>query len=406
MEERADILIIGGGIVGLATAMTLARRTGAMVVVAEAENEIARHQTGHNSGVIHSGLYYKPGSLKAVNCTRGREELVAFCREHNVAHEICGKVVVAVDEDEVARLEALRQRGEANGLTGMTTLSAEALKEREPSIQARAALLVPQTGIVDFKQVADAYRRVFTGWGGVLRTGFRVASIQTGRDEIVAHADSGDVIRATYLINCGGLYSDRIASMAGVDPGLQIVPFRGEYYELRPERSSLIRHLVYPVPDPRFPFLGVHFTRMIHGGVEAGPNAVLALAREGYRWRDISVRDLLRMASYGGFRRMTGRYWRTGFGEMRRSLNKPAFVNALRRLMPELQDNDLMPGGSGVRAQAVLPDGSLADDFRIAEAPRMIHVLNAPSPAATASLSIGRDITSRAIQLFGLREIS
>ncbi len=398
-----DIAIIGGGIIGLATAMKLSARVAASLIVLEAEERIATHQTGHNSGVIHSGIYYKPGSLKARNCVAGREELYRFCQDHGIVHEKCGKVIVATHADEMPLLEELERRGNANGVDGVRKLSATELREYEPHVAGLAGLLVAVTGIVNYVEVTQTYARLTAERGGVIWTGARVRRVERRTSEIVLETERGEV-RCRHLINCGGLQSDRIARMCGVEPRLQIIPFRGEYYELIPERRSLVRNLVYPVPDSRFPFLGVHFTRAIGGGVEAGPNAVLALKREGYGWRNISARDVVGMVRYGGFWRMALKYWRMGCGEMYRSLSKAAFVRALQRLIPELCADDLKPAGAGVRAQAVDPSGALVDDFRILEDERMIHVLNAPSPGATASLSIGRTVAETAIRRFGLRE--
>ncbi|HMO49636.1 MAG TPA: L-2-hydroxyglutarate oxidase [Kiritimatiellia bacterium] len=404
METSSDILVVGGGIVGLASAYALQRSFAVTVNVLEAEPEVATHQTGNNSGVIHSGLYYRPGSLKARHCTRGRLLLLEFCRKHGLAHEVCGKVVVATREEELAALQTLEERGRANGLEGVRRLSAEEIREREPQCAGIAGLWVPQTGIVDFKQVAQALAREICDHGGAVTTGATVTAIRAGPEGVVVTDARGREFRARYLINCAGLQSDRIARLAGLAPALAIIPFRGEYYELKPERHGLVRNLIYPVPDPRFPFLGVHFTRMIHGGVEAGPNAVLAFQREGYRRTAFSWRDVRAMAGYGGFWRMAGRHWRTGLGEMHRSLSKRAFVHALQRLLPAIREEDLVPGGAGVRAQAVAPDGALLDDFCIEQAPGMIHVLNAPSPAATSSLSIGEAIAAMARTSFALKE--
>jgi L-2-hydroxyglutarate oxidase len=394
------ILIVGGGIVGLACGLFLSRRPTFRVIVAEAEAEIASHQTGHNSGVIHSGLYYKPGSLKAQNCTAGREALYRFCKENGIAHEQCGKVVVAVDPAQVPALDELERRGRANGLDGIRRLTPEELVEREPYARGVAALFIPQTGIVDFKEVARAYARHIVEAQSDVMTNCRVVGVRCADGALVIETTRG-AIRADLLINCAGLQSDRVARLCGVEPGVQIVPFRGEYYELVPERRSLVRNLIYPVPDPRFPFLGVHFTRMINGNVEAGPNAVLAFKREGYHRLDFSLHDTADLATNPGFWRMASRYWREAAGEFHRSFSKAAFVKALQRLMPAIRPDDLVPAGAGVRAQAVSPDGKLVDDFHIVEADRMIHVLNAPSPAATASLSIGATIAEKARRHLG-----
>ncbi len=386
-----DIVIIGGGIVGTATALALLKQKEYSILIVEAEEKLAAHQTGNNSGVIHSGLYYKPGSLKAKNCTRGREMLYDFCRENNIKYEKCGKIVVAVSKDELPVLEMLYERGTANGLAGIKKLSADELKEYEPSAAGIAGLFVPQTGIVDYTDVTKAYASIIREKGGEIETKCRFLSLKSNKDELVLSTTKGD-IKTKYLINCAGLYSDRVARKCGVNPGLQIVPFRGEYYKLKKEKEHLVKNLIYPVPDPEFPFLGVHFTRMIKGGVEAGPNAVLAFKREGYSHTAFSVKDTFQMFTYTGFWRMASKYYKMGFGEFYRSFSKKAFVNALQKLIPEIQIDDIEPGGAGVRAQALEPDGKLVDDFRIKEDKRMLHVLNAPSPAATASLSIGEYI--------------
>ena len=397
-----DVAIIGGGIVGLATAMTLtSRHTGLGLILLEAEDKVAKHQTGNNSGVIHSGLYYKPGSLKARNCVEGREALYAFCAEHAIAHEKCGKLVVATLPEELPRLENLEARGHANGLQGLRRLGAEELKEYEPHVTGLAGLHVPDTGIVDYVQVANTYAKLVKKVGGVIQTNTRLTHCQHEPNELRLVTTQGE-IRCRTLINCGGLQSDRIARLCGIDPKLKIVPFRGEYYELVPEKQSLVKNLIYPVPDPAFPFLGVHFTRMIHGGIEAGPNAVLAFKREGYTRSSFRVSDMVEMAGYGGFWQMARKHWRMGMGEFHRSYSKPAFVKALQRLLPELREADVYPAGAGVRAQALEPNGALVDDFRIADSDRMIHVLNAPSPAATASISIGRSIAEMAEKNFRL----
>ncbi len=387
---------------GSAVAMSAAERFGGRVAIIEKEATLAAHQTGHNSGVIHSGLYYKPGSLKAANCTAGRRALYRFCAEEGIAHENCGKIVVATREAELGPLATLEARGRANGLIGLRRIGPEEIREREPHIDGIAGLVVPETGIVDFIGVTATYGRRLAAAGGELCFNTRLTACRRETDELILETTRG-VLRTKYLINCAGLSCDRVARRCGVDPGLRIVPFRGEYYELAANRRHLVNHLIYPVPDPRYPFLGVHFTRMVAGGVEAGPNAVLALRREGYRWRDVSPRDIASYLFYPGFWRMALRYWRTGLSEVYRSLSKRAFVKALRRLLPELERSDVHRAGAGVRAQALLPTGALADDFRIVEGDRMIHVLNAPSPAATASLSIGRAVADLAGGHFGLR---
>lgn len=395
-----NVVIVGGGIVGLASGLALSEQTGLRVTVLEAEADVAAHQTGHNSGVIHSGLYYKPGSLKARNCTAGRDAMYRFCAEHGIRHERCGKVVVAVDENDLPALAELERRGQANGLDGIRRVGPEELKEIEPQARGVAALVVPQTGIVNFTDVSRAYARLIADAQGEVRTNTRVTYVRRDGQGLAVETNAGP-IRADLLINCAGLQSDRVARLCGVEPGVQIVPFRGEYYELTPDQRGLVRNLIYPVPDARFPFLGVHFTRMIGGGVEAGPNAVLAFRREGYHRLDFSLRDSVDMATFPGFWRMAARYWRTGAGEFHRSFSKSAFVTALQRLMPAIRAEHLVPAGSGVRAQAVGPDGKLIDDFRIVEAERMVHVLNAPSPAATSSLSIGATVAQMALKHLG-----
>jgi L-2-hydroxyglutarate oxidase len=352
--------------------------------------------------VIHSGLYYKPGSLKANNCTEGRRALYRFCEEEGVAHDNCGKIVVATRPEELGPLKTLLERGAANGLRGLRRIGPEEIREIEPHIDGIAGLTVPETGIVDFLGVTEAYGRRLTAEGGAILLGTRFLSCRRDPHQLVLETTRG-ALYAKHLINCAGLACDRVARRSGVDPGLRIVPFRGEYYELVPERRHLVNHLVYPVPDPRYPFLGVHFTRMVKGGVEAGPNAVLALMREGYRWRDFSLKDIGSYLFYPGFWKMAFRYWKTGFAEVYRSLSKRAFVKALRRLLPDLRMPDVKRAGAGVRAQALLPTGALADDFRIVETKDMIHVLNAPSPAATASISIGRAVADLAGKRFGLK---
>jgi L-2-hydroxyglutarate oxidase len=396
-----DVAIIGGGIVGMATAMALTAQYRVDLIVLEAEEQFASHQTGNNSGVIHSGIYYKPGSLKARNCVEGREALYRFCQKHGVPNERCGKVVVAAADNELPLLDELERRGRANGVQGLERLTPGQLREREPHVAALAGLWVPATGIVNYAAVTRVCTRLVQEAGGSAWTGARVFKVHPEGTTLILETGRGEV-RCRYLINCGGLQSDRVARLCGIDPGLQIVPFRGEYYELVPERRFLVRNLIYPVPDPRFPFLGVHFTRMISGGIEAGPNAVLALKREGYRWSSISAKDTLQMAAYRGFWKMVRKYWKTGIGELYRSVSKKAFVRALQKLVPEVRLEDVRRIGAGVRAQAVDPSGSLVDDFRLAEAPRMIHVLNAPSPAATASISIGRTIAALAGKNFHL----
>lgn len=402
MPATCDIAIVGGGIVGMATALALTSQPGSKLIVLEAEDHLAAHQTGHNSGVIHSGLYYKPGSAKAKNCVLGRKLLYQFCEEHAIPHERCGKLVVATSEEELPALDELERRGRANSLQGLLRIPGPALHDYEPHVNGIAGLRVPETGIVDYRVVTGAYADCVQAEGGEIRLGARLLGCCRESGGLALETTAGD-IHCRYLINCGGLQSDRIARLCGVEPGVQIIPFRGEYYELVPERRHLVRNLIYPVPDPRFPFLGVHLTRMINGCVEAGPNAVLAFRREGYDLRAISIRDLVEMARFDGFWRMARRFWRNGVMEVYRSLSKRMFWLALRRLVPDLRFHDIQPAGAGVRAQAVTANGDLVDDFRIVQAERMVHVLNAPSPAATASLSIGRTIAGMAREAFDLR---
>jgi (S)-2-hydroxyglutarate dehydrogenase len=401
-DSRYDVIIVGAGVVGLGVGLELTRRfPSRRVLVLEKETRVATHQSGHNSGVIHSGVYYKPGSLKARLCVAGAAAMVNFCREHSIPYNVCGKVIVATEQEEIPRLHELRKRGEANGLNGLRLIGPEQLREIEPHASGVRALVVPSTGITDYALVSGKYAELISANGGTILTSAAATSIRRSSSEIVVETPRG-AFSANSLINCAGLYSDRISRMAGDEPGIMIVPFRGEYYDLLPERASLVRALIYPVPDPRFPFLGVHFTRRISGRVDAGPNAVLSLAREGYRHSDINLRDLASCLGFPGFWRMASRHWRNALGEWHRSLSKPAFVHALQRLVPKVQDNDLVPGGSGVRAQALKPDGALVDDFQFVPSPRMLHVINVPSPAATASLSIGKAIVNTAAATFGL----
>ncbi len=390
-SKMYDVAIIGGGIVGTATAMALTRKHNISLVILEAEEQLAAHQTGNNSGVIHSGLYYKPGGLKAKNCTQGRELLYQFCEEHGIAYERCGKVVVATRQEQIPILEELEKRGTANGLTGMKRLKGEEIKEYEPHVEGLEGLWIPQTGIVDYIQVTRKFAEIAQQHGAEVKLGHRVVGFQKKKDELILETTKG-AIHTRNLINCAGLQSDRIAKLCGVDPGLRIVPFRGEYYKLIPEKEYLVKNLIYPVPDPQFPFLGVHFTRRIEGGIEAGPNAVLAFKREGYTKTSFSLRDTLDTFLYPGFWKLAGKYMKTGLGEFYRSFVKSAFTRALQELVPEVQKDDLVPGGAGVRAQALKHDGALVDDFCIEEVPHMVHVLNAPSPAATASIAIGNTI--------------
>lgn len=389
--ERAELVIVGGGIVGLATAQRFTlRHPGKRVVVLEKEASLAAHQTGRNSGVIHSGLYYKPGSLKARNCRRGKQLLEDFCRAESLPFERCGKVVVAVDASEIERLEQLHARGVANGVD-CTRIDAARLKELEPHVAGVAALHVPETGIVDYPAVCARLAQLVERSGGSVRTRARVHTIRAESGGVAVATEAGD-FDAQLVVNCAGLHSDRVARMESGSRPARIVPFRGEYFELAPVARSLVRNLIYPVPDPTFPFLGVHFTRMIHGGVECGPNAVLALAREGYTWSRLSVRDLWDTLSYGAFWKLARRHWRTGGMEVWRSLSKSAFTRSLQRLIPDVRSEHLVAAPAGVRAQALAPDGALVDDFLIRRSARVVHVCNAPSPAATSALAIGESI--------------
>ena len=397
--ERADVAVVGAGIIGLASAHAILRsRPGLKVLVVEKELRPAVHQSGRNSGVIHSGIYYRPGSLKARMATNGRLALLEFCRTHCIPHEIGGKVIVATDESERPGLDELARRGRANGVA-VELVGRDRLAELEPHAQGVAALHVPGAGVVDFAQVCEALARLLGADGGELRPGQRVRELREIDERVVVVTEKQE-IEARVVVNCGGLYSDRLA--AGPDgrgaSTLRIVPFRGEYCRLAEHRADLVRSMIYPVPDPRFPFLGVHFTRGIDGEVHAGPNAVLALAREGYSWRVVDLTEILELLRFPGFRRLLARHWRTGLGEISRSLSKTSFVNALRRLVPAVEARDLIPAGAGVRAQAVDSTGALVDDFVLQESPRVVHVLNAPSPAATASLEIGRAVAERALQ--------
>jgi L-2-hydroxyglutarate oxidase len=379
----------------------LERYPGLSLTVLEKEDRLAAHQTGHNSGVIHSGLYYKPGSLKALTCTSGREALYSFCAEHGIAHERCGKIVVATCDAEIPALDVLEQRGRENGLTGLERFDGPGLRHFEPHAAGIAGLFVPQTGIVDYAAVTGAYADVIRSRGGQVRTGCNVERVTRQQGEFVLGTAQGD-LPCRFLINCAGLQCDILARLCGIDTDVHIIPFRGEYYLVAAARRGLVKNLIYPVPDPAFPFLGVHFTRMIAGGLEAGPNAVLAFKREGYGRFSFSLRDTLEMFMFAGFRTLARRYWRVGVQEYRRSFSRKMFVRDLRRLVPELQDEDVRPGGAGVRAQAVDREGRLLDDFCLVDGDGMIHVLNAPSPAATASISIGRAIADHAAEHFSL----
>jgi L-2-hydroxyglutarate oxidase LhgO len=400
--SRFDLVVIGGGIIGLATALEVTRRFPRLrLAILEKEDGVARHQSGHNSGVIHSGVYYKPGSLKARLCVEGARAMVEFCSRHGIPHEVCGKVIVATRQDEVPRLEELQRRGEASGIAGLRLLSSGELQELEPHCRGVLALHVPATGITDYAQVCAKYAELVQAQGGEIRFRSRVTGFVRSGGETVVQSASGDYA-ARLVINCAGLFSDRISQMAGAHIDGRVIPFRGEYYDLAPARQHLVRNLIYPVPDPRFPFLGVHFTRRINGTVDAGPNAVLAFRREGYRKTDFSVRDFAGTVTYPGFWRMASRYWRNGIAELHRSWRKRVFVEALQRLVPEVAEADLVAGGSGVRAQVLRADGSLVDDFLFVPHQNMLHVMNVPSPAATASLPISRTIVELAATNFGL----
>ncbi len=402
-DSRHDVVIVGGGIIGLAVALEITKRFPRLrLLLLEKEDRVGQHQSGHNSGVIHSGVYYKPGSQKAKLCVGGAHAMVEFCRAHDIPYQVCGKVIVATHQNEFPRLEELRRRGEANGLTGLRLIGAEELREIEPHASGLRALAVPSTGITDYAVVCEKYADLIRAQGGTILTSTAVTNLRNLADEIVIETKSQS-FSTSYLINCAGLFSDRIAALAGGKRDIIIVPFRGEYYDLIPERSSLVRALIYPVPDPQFPFLGVHFTRRINSTVDAGPNAVLAFRREGYRRTDFSLRHLASSLAFPGFWRMAAKHWRSGLDEFHRSFSKPAFVCALQRLLPELRAEDLVPGGSGVRAQALRRDGTLVDDFQFVPAGRMLHVLNVPSPAATASLVIGRSIVDTAENAFSLK---
>ena len=402
MSERYDVAIVGGGIVGLATALRmLERRPGLRLAVVEKEHELASHQSGRNSGVLHAGLYYAPGSLKARLCREGKDALERFCEEHAIPFERCGKLVVAVDETELPRLAELETRGEANGLRGLEEVGPERIREIEPHAAGIRALHVAETGIVDFRRVALALGDEVRARGGRIMLDHRVTAIDRHGNDLVIETSRGPLL-AGNLIACAGLQSDRLARMTGAPELMRVVPFRGDYCSLKPHARHLVRGLVYPVPDPAFPFLGVHFTRRIDGDVWAGPNAVLAFARERYGRFDLSPRDAVAALAYPGFRRLTRRYWRTGLAEMRRDWSKTAFVQACRRLVPELEPDDVEWGPSGIRAQTVLPSGDLADDFSVQASEHVLHVRNAPSPAATASLAIGRVLAERAAERFAL----
>lgn len=398
-DMQYEVIVIGGGIVGLATALkVLEKKPGARVCVVEKESRIADHQTGHNSGVIHSGIYYKPGSLRALNCREGYDALLQFCDEHSIPYEICGKVIAATRDWERPQLDKILANGRANGLTGIRRISAEETREIEPHVAAVEAIWVPQTGIINYRRVAEKYAALITANGGEVRTGFAVEKIQRVPGNAIAVAGPAGELTTKVVVNCAGLYSDKVAAMSGQDMrGLKILPFRGEYYMLKAEKQYLVRNLIYPVPNPEFPFLGVHYTRMIEGGIEAGPNAVLAFRREGYRRQDFHLGELAETLAFPGFRKMARKHWRYGLDEFRRSYSKRAFVTALQHLIPEVGYDDLERGGAGVRAMACDATGNLVDDFFILESPQVVNVCNAPSPAATASLAIGKFVAGKAL---------
>jgi L-2-hydroxyglutarate oxidase len=395
---QTEVVVIGGGIIGLASALQLLQQQPKLkLVLLEKEQQLAAHQTGHNSGVIHSGLYYKPGSLKATNCIRGYNYLVDFAEKHNIPFDLCGKVVVATDKAELPALEILYERGKANGLSKIEKIGPEQLREREPHCAGIEALWVPYTGIIDYVKVAKAYAAEIEKLGGEIITSQQVQQVVPegkGRKIITNNKEIGCKV----VVNCAGLYADKLAKMTTPEADLRIIPFRGEYYELKQEKQYLVKNLIYPVPDPAFPFLGVHFTRMAKGGVEAGPNAVFSFKREGYKKTDFHLAEALESIRWPGFRKVATKYWRTGLGEFYRSWSKPAFVKALQKLIPEIQQTDLVPGGAGVRAQACDRNGGLIDDFIILEAPGVVNVCNAPSPAATSSLSIGETVAQKVAQ--------
>lgn len=394
-ENNFDIIIIGAGIVGLATAYQLSQKyTNSKIALLEKESDIAQHQSSHNSGVIHSGIYYQPGSLRATNCKKGYDLLLAFCDEHGIDYDICGKVIVATNEEERPVLEKIFQKGLKNGLTGIKKIGPEATKEYEPHVQSVESILVPQAGIIDYLDVARKYAELIQKSGHAVLCDHEVVKTIYKKNEIVLETSKG-VFKCNQLINCAGLYSDKVALQNTTDVPLQILPFRGEYYELKPEKQYLVKHLIYPVPNINFPFLGVHFTRMIKGGIEAGPNAVLAFRREGYTNKQFHGGEFWETIKYSGFRKIAMKYWKDGLMEMRRSYSKKLFVKALQKLIPEITMDDVVPGRAGVRAMACYPDGELADDYIFADKGKVINVLNAPSPAATSSLAIGETVAGK-----------
>jgi L-2-hydroxyglutarate oxidase len=397
---KYDIVIIGGGIVGLATALRLKEaNSGLKIVLLEKEEKLAKHQTGNNSGVIHSGIYYKPGSLKATNCISGYHQLIDFCNKNGIKYELCGKIIVATDHKELPALENIYKRGLENGLQGLKKINQEEIFGHEPHCAGIAGIFVPQTGIIDYTEVSLKYAELFRKLGGEIMLGEEVKTINS-KDRLSEVITKKNTYSARLVVNCGGLFSDRLAAINGKKIDVRIVPFRGEYYEIAPKKQYLVKNLIYPVPDPNFPFLGVHFTRMVHGGIEAGPNAVFAFKREGYKKTDFSMRDFMDSITWPGFRKVAMKYWKTGLGEYHRSFSKTAFTKALQRLIPEIQEEDLVPGGAGVRAQACDRTGGLIDDFMILEDQHTINVCNAPSPAATSSLAIGKTVSELALKRF------
>ncbi len=393
-----DVVVIGGGIVGLATAYQLKKKNPALkLVLIEKESKLAAHQTGNNSGVIHSGIYYKPGSLKAQNCIKGYNMLLQFAKENGIPFDLCGKIIVATEEKELPLLENLFVRGEENGLQNMKRLKKEVLKEYEPHVEGLAGIFVPQTGIIDYTKVALKFAELLIQAGAEIILGEKVVEVKVSNFENIVVTNKTSY-SSKLIINCAGLYSDKVARMTLGKLDVKIIPFRGEYYKIKPEKEHLVKNLIYPVPDPNFPFLGVHYTRMMGGGVEAGPNAVLAFRREGYKKSQIHFPELAETLAWPGFQKVALKYWKTGMGEMYRSFSKAAFTRALQKLIPEIQSSDLIYGGAGVRAQACDRTGGLVDDFLILENKNVINVCNAPSPAATSSLAIGETVASLAMK--------
>ncbi len=396
MAKSFDVIVAGAGAVGLSTAYQLLMQDPKLkVAVIEKENGVAQHQTGNNSGVIHSGIYYKPGSLKATNCINGYNQLLDFAREHNIPFDLCGKLIVATKKEELPLLDMLYERGKTNGLTNIQKFSPEQAIEIEPYVSCIAAIRVPQTGIIDYKLVSQTLANCIQEKGGTIFLNENITNIAIQSTGKAIISTTQNTYETKYFINCTGLYTDKIAELSGINPGIKIIPFRGEYYMLKPEKQYLVKHLIYPVPNPEFPFLGVHFTRMIGGGIEAGPNAVLAFKREGYKKTDINIKELFEILSYSGFHQIIRKYWKDGMAEMYRSWSKKAFTKSLQALIPDIQESDLLPGGAGVRAQACDSKGNLLDDFSIIKQGNTMHVLNAPSPAATSCLSIGKYLSEK-----------